>query len=335
MALTYASQGATELTNNLSSAANKWWSRNFIPSAVRNNGILYGMGLIAGGPKLSPNLGNQFQMFNSLDGYQLVVRHMGETSTFTGVADANQFDAVTLSENTNIFGGMLFDWAHYYFHHPMGSMSKYIINGDSARTMSWVEDNMKYVLESWLDTLDTAIMSATAPSRSAVGGLRDAVSNTGSYGGVNRATAGNEGFASYQTTSTNLTLDDVDDCIYEAVKKGGRPKLAVGGKTPHKKINQELRGYVLYNDNDWDRFANADRVHFKGIAFIYDHKGSDTDLFILDPRGLRLYIDKLASNKLIDIPDAKGAQTVLVSDVAAQFVVGAGGWQARVDGIVS
>lgn len=92
---------------------------------------------------------------------------------------------------------------------------------------------------------------------------------------------------------------------------------------------------MLYNDNNWDRFANADRVHYKGIAFVYDHKGTDTDMFILDPRGLRLYVDKLASNKLVDLGDIKSASTVLVSDVAAQFVVGAGGWQGRINGIVS
>lgn len=338
MALTYATRNS-EYTNLLSSAADLWWDRNFIPTAVKNNGILYAMALLAGGPVTSPNIGNVIRKEQRVEGNQIIVRHLGELETWNYVADADQDDTITYTLNPNAFGARMFDWAHMYYDEFLPASERAIIRGDSARTASWTEDIMKKVMESFYDKLDTDMMGVNAGSRTQVGGIRAQVDDgvvVASNGGLNRTTAGNENFQSYVATVTDLTLEDCDTMRLNVIQKGGRPAVGVSGLTPYKKLMQELRGYTLYNDDRWDKFGSIDKVGYGGVMHVYDHKGSDTDLIYLDPRACRLYLDKsLTTDGPMPVPNAKGANLIWKFDYWVQFIVAAENWCGKLKGIVS
>lgn len=339
MALTYAS-GYT--TNKLSSAINKWWDYNAIPSVVSNNGILYAMGMLdSQGPATSPSVGGFIQRESRPSGNQLVVRYLGRLSTWSGVADANELDDVTLTDNTDQYGGGVFEWGHFYTHIPVTTSHNAIIRGSEARTNSWLDDLMVFAKEGWLDALDTGIMSNNNAARSTIGGLQYAVDNTNTYGGINRATAGNEQFQAYVTTVTNPTTADLDVMRLNMIKKGafkanvgGFKGVGVCGLTPYRILQQELKGYQSYMTETWDKFPSADKLAYGGVIHVFDHKGSDTDLFYIDPRACRLYLDKsLTMQGPIPLPNKKGAHKVYIFDYWCQFVVGAVNWTGRIKGI--
>lgn len=338
MALTYASQSG-ELTNLLGSADRVWWQRNAMPTAVSNNGILFGMSLIDGGPATSPK--NQaIQQKDRVEGQQLLLRHMAELETFSGVADANQADAASITLNANAFGGQLFDWGHFSSRKTLPSSENTLIRGEAAHGLSWREELMGQMKESWYDFLDTGMMSTSAGTRSAVAGLRGLVVDTGTIGGINYATAGNEGFQSTVVTETNLTYDTIIDLKLRMVEKGafsGSVNWGVGvaGRTPYKKLLTEALGYHLFNDDRWKQFANADRIGFLNIMFCFDHKGSDTDLFVGDPRAARLYLDAAGPTArgplpVYDVADA--GMMIFLFNYFCQFVVYSR-WWGRVQSI--
>lgn len=336
MALTYASQSG-ELTNQLSSASNLWWDRNFFPTAVSNNGIMFAMALAAGGPLTSPNIGTLFVKQARVEGNYLVTRHLGELETINFVADADQSDIATVDNNSNAFGGRIFDWAHMYHNELIPTSELAIIRGQSAQTSNWEEDVMNKVKESFLNTIDTGIMGNSNASRTAISGLQYAIDTTNTYGGINRATAGNENFQSTRITRANLTLGDVDNVLLSIIQKGGRGKIGVCGKTPYLKLMDELKSFTRFTDSNWDeRFKGGLSVGYMDVRFAFDHKGTDTDLFILDPRALRFYMDKtFVREGPVYTGQNKGAHPVFVFDWWTQFVVANEGWCGRIDSITS
>ncbi len=339
MALTYAT-GFT--TNKLSSAVNTWWDYNAIPSVVKNNGVLFAMGVLQGpGPMSSPGIGNMIVRKQRVEGNQLVCRHMGEVATWSLVADSAEMDTVTLTDNDNQYGAQVFDWGHAYTHVPHTTSHQAIIRGAAARTNSWLDDLMNYAKEGWYDKLETGIMSNDDAARGTIGGLQYAVDTTNTYGGINRATAGNENFQAYKATVTNPTTSDLDTMRLSIIKAGGFKGNAGGfngvgisGMTPFRLLMQELKGYQSYMTDTWNKFPMADKLAYGGIIHVFSHKGSDTDMFYVDPRACRLYLDtSLTAKGPIPIPNVKGAHDVFVFDYWCQFLVPATSWTGRIAGI--
>jgi hypothetical protein len=339
MALTYASQSG-ELTNLLSSADRIWWDRNALPTAVSNNGMLFAMNLIDGGPDSAPSFKGGIKKIPRVTGQQILLRHMAELETFTGVADGNQGDPDTTALNPNAFGGQLFDWGHFYAKKRIPSSENTLIRGEAAHGMSWREEIMKQMAESWYDKLDTGMMSADTDGRTTIAGLRGLVVNTGTIGGINYATAGNEGFQSSILTRTNLTLDDVTELQLTMQQKGAfagsqQWGIGVGGLTPFFKLIKETRGLHLFNDDRWDYFKGGQRVGYGNTMFCYDHKGSDTDLFILDPRAARLYLDEAgpqATGPIVDQTVKDGYGLIFLFNYFVQFLVYSR-WAGRIQSI--
>ena len=338
MALTYAT-GYT--TNKLASARNIWWSRNAIPSVVKNNGVLFAMDILQNGPDSSPNMKGMIVQQARVEGNQIVARHMGELVSWSLVADSAELDTVTLSSNDDAFGGQVFDWGHAYAHVPLKTSDQAVIRGEAAETNSWQDDLLLTAREGWFDKLETGIMSNDNAARDAIGGLRYAVDNTNSYGGINRATAGNENFQAYVATVTNPTTSDLDRMRLNMIKAGafkanagGFSGVGITGLTPFLLLQQELKGYQSYMTDTWNKFPMADKIGYGGIIHVFSHKGSDTDLFYLDPRACRLYLDKSLTMKgPLPLPDAKGAHEVFVFDYWCQFLVPATSWTGRIKGI--
>lgn len=328
MALTYASQSG-ELTNLLGSADRIWWDRNAMPTVVENNGLLFAMNLLDGGPNTSPSFKGGIQKKERIEGQQLLLRHMAELETFSGVADANQADAATLTLNANAFGGQLFDWGHFSSRKLLPSSEQTLIRGEAAHGLSWREELMEQMKQSWFEKLDTGMMSADTDARSTIAGLRGLVVNTGTVGGINYATAGNEDFQSTVVTETNLTYETIIDLKLRMVEKGafsGTQNWGIGvcGRTPYKKLLTEALGYHLFNDDRWDHFKGGDRIGFLNIMFCFDHRGSDTDLFIGDPRASRLYLDAAGPTArgplpVYDVADA--GMMIFLFNYFCQFLV--------------
>lgn len=328
MALTYASQSG-ELTNLLSSADRMWWDKNALPTAVSNNGCLFAMNIIDGGPSSSPSFNGGIQKKDRVAGQQILMRHMAELQTFAGVADSAQADADTTALNLNAFGGQLFDWGHFFCKNRIPSSENTLIRGDVAHGLSWREEQMKKMSESWYDFLDTGMMSADTDARTTIAGLRGLVVNTGTIGGINYATAGNEGFQSTVVTESNLTLDTILNLKLRMVQKGAFSGsqnwgVGIGGLTPFEKIVKETQGMHLFNDDRWEYFKGGERVGYRNIVFCYDHKGSDTDLFIMDPRAARLYLDSAGpqmTGPLVDQTVKDGYGLIWLFNYFCQFLV--------------
>lgn len=332
-------QGTTLNTNNLSSAINKWWSKNFIPMVVKNNGLLYAMKGKEGAPT-SPSVGSRFEKHNAITGNAINVRLLGELETFTGIADASQADADTLANNSNFLGAATFEWSHFFKNEVFVESEMRLIRGDEAKTASFMQDKLQKLVFSWEATVGNGINSADAPARTTIGGWRYAVDDSATYdayGTITRSDSGNADFRSYVMTQSELTLEHVDDCILEIIKAGGRPDVGVGGKTPYKKLMQELRGYTVYSSEMWDKFNTLPKIGYSGVMFVYDHRGSDTDLGILTASSWSMYedADGISQNGLVPTYDRKGATHVLPLNMWLQFICRCPSHNAKIMGIES
>jgi hypothetical protein len=307
-----------------------------VPTAVKNNGLSFALGLASGGPPTSPNVGKMIVKEQRVEGNNIVTRHMGELGTWANVADGNQMDSNTPAWNSDKFGGRQFEWGHWYATEVIPTSEFAVIRGNPSRTESWVNDVNEHMMEGMLDKFETDSLSTNDSTNRALMGLQFMIDSTGTHGGLNRATAGNEDFQSYTTTISDLTVFDLNLLRTSVYKRGGRAKFGVCGQTPYLKIVQELMGYTLFNDDRWDYFREVDRIGFGGVMHVFAHKGTDTDLFYVDPRGVRLYLDKSLTNTgPIPLTNVKGAHMVWIYDYWLQLIVCAENWCGRIKGIAS
>lgn len=336
--------GTSLNTNVLSSSVSKWFDKNFVPMVVKNNGLLHLMRKADGNAApTTPGMSGRFRK-GSISGNSLTVRLLGSLGSFSVVADADQGDllsAATFSGENARWGAARFDWTQLYRKVPFYESEIRMIRGDEARTMSFMDDKLKEVVYSWEKTLGDAINSANAPSTSAIGGWRYAVDDSATYdayGTITRSDSGNADFRSYVKSATggNLVLEDITDVVLEILKAGGKPDIGVCGKTPYKKLEQELRGYVMSASPNWDGFTGQRTGQFMGVSFVFDHRGDDTSLGILDSGSWALYTDEdgVGQAGLQEVGGVyKAVRYMLPLHMTTQFVCVAPSWNGKVTSI--
>lgn len=327
-------------TNALSSAVSKWWSVNAIPMVVKLNGLLYAMTGKTGSITSAAGKRN-FRIESGISGNKLNVRLMGSLAAPAGLPDANQTDAITLTNDNDIFGAAEFEWAHFYHPEPIVASEYELIRGNEARTASFMQDKLEYVRKGWENVLGNGINSNDAPARDKIGGWRFAIEdgtnpsdNNGDhkYGTIDRSDAGNADFRGYQKSNVGaLTLEDVDEVYLNVVKNGGEPDVGICGVTPYKKLLEELRGYTTYTDSTWDKFTMP-KVGFMGMHFVMDQRAGETQMGLLSSKSFTLYLSG-DTPKIHEAFQWKGVKFVLFLDTWVQLVCVCPSWNGKLSGI--
>src|SRR3990167_2008840 len=285
-------------TTALSSNVNRWMELNFTPWVVQNMGFLYSMLGITGMGQAAanPNWSKIFSKDYESRGNALVVRGLGELDTISGLADANQTDAATITWNQDDIGGAVFQWSHYNHRVPIVDSQYKLIRGDTARTMGFMQDKLEALKWAWHTALANAVEGTDNQLRATVGGWQWAVSDgvstgeTGyaTYGTIDRSDSGNTFFRGNTTVlGRDLELKDLDGLKADIVIDGGRPKVGLAGKTPYNKIKGEQRGYAAANPINWTMYKGDTPVHYDGIDYCLATRGSDTVLGMFTPESWR------------------------------------------------
>lgn len=323
--------GTTLNTNALSSNINKWFSNNAIPMVVKRNAFLYALKNKETGPY--GMAGSRIKTAKMVNGNALNVRLMGKMPTFTGLADANQTDALSISWVTDAFGAANFAWSHFYHPEPIVMSELKLIRGDEARTNGWLDDIMMKVTRGWEATLGDAINGTNTAARTTIAGWRwgssDGVS-TGetayaTYGTLDRSDSGNVDFRGNvrYLTGGDLKLDDFVALKTDILADNGNPDFSVVGQTGFLKLEQEIRGSVQIPNKDWDAYR-GDKMFSHGIAICFESRCGTTELGMFDSEALTLFLDEDGVNSS-GLKDAaaiyKGVEYILPVHVWSQFVV--------------
>lgn len=336
-------QGTSLNTNVLSSSISKWFDKNYIPMVVKNNGLLHLMRKKDGdAAPTTPGMSGRFRK-GSISGNSLTVRLLGSLGSFSVVADADQGDvltAATFSGENARWGAARFDWVQLYRKVPFYESEIRMIRGDEARTASFMDDKLKEVVYSWENTLGNGIMSNNLPTSSAIGGIRASIADDNTYGTIDRTDSGNADYRSYVKAASGgvLTLEDVTDVCLEVIKAGGKPDIGVVGKTGYAKLERELRGYTMSMNPNWEGFTGQRTPEYFGLSFVFDHRGDDTTLSILDSGSWALYTDEDGIGQDGLVPGGatyKAVKYMLPLHMTTQFVCVAPSWNGKITGITS
>jgi len=284
--------GGSLNTDALSSAVNKWMELNFTPIVVKRNALLYAMMGLNGpsGNKEVPNWNNVFKKDYQVQGNNLVVRLLGELETINTLADANQLDAVSWNNNPNAIGAAVFPWTHYSHNEAIRDSDYDLIQGNEARTASYVEDVLTRIRLSWQKTIGDGINSTNDQARTTLGGWEYAVDATGTYGTLTRAGDNPDWSGNETDVGGPGDLDDIDDMRADIQVDGGNASVGVCGKVPFNKIKQELRGYASAVPTSWNMYEGGGLVHYDGITFALEQRCTSSVVGLFTPEALRLYM---------------------------------------------
>ena len=282
-------------TNALSTNTNKWLNRFAIPIVVKRNMFLYALKNQETGAYGVP--GSRIKTQSRINGNALNVQLLGSITAFTGLADANQTDAITLS-NREQFGASTFSWAHFYDVSPLVSSESVLIRGDSAQIDSILDAKLKAIAFGWEKTCGDGINGTNNAARTTWGGWRwgcsDGVSTGESsyatYGTIDRSLSENADYRGNvrYLSSGELTLDDVMALITDIQADGGQPTFGVVGQTGFLKLERELRGTTQLMNADWDAFPGM-KLGFRGVTIGFESRCGDTELGMFDPEALTLF----------------------------------------------
>jgi len=283
--------GSALNTDALSSAVNKWMELNFTPIIVKRNALLYAMMGLNGlsGNTEVPNWSSLFKKDYTVQGNSLVVRLLGELETINTLADANQLDAVSWNNNPNRFGAAVFPWTHYSHNEAIQDSDYELIQGNEARTASYMEDVLTALRLSWQNTIGTAINSTNDQARTTLGGWEYGVDSTGTYGTLTRAGQNDNWGGNETDVGGPGTLDNLDDMKVDILADGGSPTVGTANKIPFNKIKQELRGYAAAVPDSWKFYEGGGLVHYDGTTFAYESRQTASVVGMFTPDALRFY----------------------------------------------
>lgn len=294
MALTYAISGRS------ASLFNKLWSMNAVPTVVQKNALLYA----ALGKPVRGNPDTPFERFNWIDGDKIEERVLGSLDTIGTVANGSaELGAATITYNADMFGGMSWDFTHYYDVKGMTSTEYNRIRGSQAKTNSFIDDVMNQIMYSFENTLGTGIHAQVAGATDTVVGnwqhpVSDGTSSgeTGydSYGGITRSTAGNEQFRGNVSVATaTLTLPKIRTAQNTVDGYGGVASLGVAGTTVYGIIQQLVEAYtVITSDEAWTGFK-GEWFQYGPTKYCHDQRTSSGVLGMLNPETFGMWMRKI------------------------------------------
>lgn len=188
---------------------------------------------------------------------------------------------------------------------------------EMTRITGLLQDKLEDMTEGWARSFDALLHADGTGDAKALAGLSLLVAanpRTGTVGGINRATAGNEwwrnraytaahlagggtGFGAINTATTSLALTMHKE-MRQLRRYGGRPSLVIAGSDFLDALAAELLSKGVYTQQGWTSSGATDisiaDIQYKGLKFQYDPQLDDLSLakrcYVLDTRHLFPYV---------------------------------------------
>jgi len=281
----------TDKTNPTALAFNRSLNRKALDVLRRKNGLLF---RVVGkmdpvGSKDPKSVNVSFERTEKCDGVNHSVLMMAAQPSFTYPTDgAQEYAAATMSYDADIVGRGDFALAHATLHLAIVNSEAKVVAGESKRGESLLSMYQDYAMGGLDKAWSDGMLSTTAPSRAAIGGIVYAVddgANTSApagaatggtagysaYGGLLRATAANSGFCPYvKGSGGEMTVDLIQEGINYATVAGGNVNTCPVGVALFSKAQALARGFVQTNyDKEWDKFGGK-YVNIGGVDFVLE-----------------------------------------------------------------
>jgi len=285
MAVTYPSGYNTNL---LASAFNKMFSSDPVNLFATRLGLL---GCIMSDEVIySPQV--DMARVISITGSQIELTVIGDQLSPAMLStDAAQLTTRTRAY-TELMGAQVFDAAFGICADDVPETVVRKVRGDVKKYgPGFLETRGEIAVRSIRETLATQLHNNTAPGQGNFGGLQFTVSNTGTYGGVNRATAGNEVFQS-QVNSTAQTLEasTLEDMRVALLDKG-EPNLIVTGETLYGKLQKDFNNSQMITWTEGMARYGSMMCIYAGIPVLLDKRTASSVLYMLDTKWFKFFYD--------------------------------------------
>jgi hypothetical protein len=221
-----------------------------------------------------------------IDGGTKIVEPLiyGQNST---VASYAGYDTIGLTAQTGITAAE-FDWKQYAASIAISGIEEAKNNGDAA-VLNLLEAKVMQAEESLREGFNTMFFGdGTGNSGKDWNGLGNLVEASGTVGGINRATGGNEYWRSYEeNTSTALTLAQMATA-YNSVSVGNdHPDMVLTTQTLFEKYEALLQPQLRYTDTK-TADAGFQNLLFKAAPVVYDVGCTAGVMYFLNSKYLTL-----------------------------------------------
>ena len=221
-----------------------------------------------------------------IDGGTKIVEPLiyGQNST---VASYSGYDTIGLTAQTGITAAE-FDWKQYAASIAISGIEEAKNNGDAA-VLNLLEAKVMQAEESLREGFNTMFYGdGTGNSGKDWNGLGNLVEASGTVGGINRATGGNEYWRSYEeNTSAVLTLAQMNTA-YNSVSVGNdHPDMVLTTQTLYEKYEALLQPQLRYTDTK-TADAGFQNLLFKAAPVTYDTGCTAGVMYFLNSKYLTL-----------------------------------------------
>lgn len=221
-----------------------------------------------------------------IDGGTKIVEPLiyGQNST---VASYSGYDTIGLTAQTGITAAE-FDWKQYAASIAISGIEEAKNNGDAA-VLNLLEAKVMQAEESLREGFNTMFFGdGTGNSGKDWNGLGNLVEASGTVGGINRATAGNEYWRSYEeNTAAVLSLGQMNTA-YNSVSVGNdHPDMVLTTQTLYEKYESLLQPQLRYTDTK-TADAGFQNLLFKAAPVVYDVGCTAGVMYFLNSKYLTL-----------------------------------------------
>jgi hypothetical protein len=221
-----------------------------------------------------------------IDGGTKIVEPLiyGQNST---VASYSGYDTIGLTAQDGITAAE-FEWKQYAASIAISGIEEAKNNGDAA-ILNLLEAKVMQAEESLREGFNTMFFGdGTGNSGKNWNGLGNLVEASGTVGGINRATAGNEYWRSYEeNTAGALTLAQMNTA-YNSVSVGNdHPDMVLTTQTLYEKYESLLQPQLRYTDTK-TADAGFQNLLFKAAPVVYDVGCTAGVMYFLNSKYLTL-----------------------------------------------
>ena len=221
-----------------------------------------------------------------IDGGTKIVEPLiyGTNST---VASYSGYDTIGLTAQTGITAAE-FEWKQYAASIAISGIEEAKNNGDSA-ILNLLEAKVMQAEESLREGFNTMFFGdGTGNSGKDWNGLGNLVEASGTVGGINRATGGNEYWRSYEeNTAGALTLAQMNTA-YNSVSVGNdHPDMVLTSQTLYEKYESLLQPQLRYTDTK-TADAGFQNLLFKAAPVVFDTGCTAGVMYFLNSKYLTL-----------------------------------------------
>jgi len=326
---------STSINNQrLAKVFNHVWTQKAIPMVVKKNGLVKAL---LGGQEANHTSGlPKFERSDIITGNKHEITLLGKLPTIGFVANGSaEVGTYSLSYANDYLGAATFDLAHANYKHPITSSELNQIRGNDLKGMKFMSTVQDMLMAAFEKALGQGVNSNTAPADNAIGGWQYAIDTSNSYGGINRAAAGNEDYRGVVVASGGtLTADNLQEALVGAKVNGGDPSIGVCSQTVYRRVNSLIEPYqTVEYDAEWGRMGSR-FVEYAGVKFLLDSYAPSGVLGLLDPTSWLFIMNDVAPTQGIIYHPSLEAGYILPVEAFVQFICKAPGHNAKITGIV-